>query len=69
LAVEDDGIGVRPGVELVRPKSLGMQIIKILTRQLKGTFEVSCGRPATFKISFPEADSGQQTVQSAGSGR
>jgi len=69
LAVQDDGIGVRPGVELVRPNSLGMQIIKILTRQLKGTFEVACGRPATFKISFPEAESGQQTVQSAGSGR
>jgi len=69
LAVEDDGVGVRPGVELVRPKSLGMQIINILTRQLKGTFEMACGRPATFKISFPEAESGQQTVQSAGSGR
>jgi two-component sensor histidine kinase len=69
LAVKDDGIGVRPGVELVRPNSLGMQIVKILTRQLKGTFEVACGRPATFKISFPEAESGQQTVQSAGSGR
>jgi two-component sensor histidine kinase len=69
LAVQDDGIGTPPGVELVRPKSLGMQIIKILTRQLKGTFEVACGRPATFKISFPEAKSGQQAVQSAGSGR
>jgi two-component sensor histidine kinase len=70
LAVQDDGIGVPPGVERVRPNSLGMQIIKILTRQLKGTFEVACGRPATFKISFPEAESGQQqVVQSAGGGR
>jgi two-component sensor histidine kinase len=69
LSVEDDGIGAPPSVELVRPKSLGMQIIKILTRQLKGTFEVACGRPATFKISFPEAESGQQSVQSAGGGR
>ncbi len=70
LAVRDDGIGVPPGVEQVRPNSLGMQIIKILTRQLKGTFELACGRPATFKISFPEAESGQQqTVQSAGGGR
>jgi two-component sensor histidine kinase len=69
LAVEDDGIGVPPGVDLVRPNSLGMQIIKILTRQLKGSFKVSCGSPATFEISFPEAENGQQTVQSAGSGR
>ncbi len=69
LAVEDDGIGAPPGIEVVRPASLGMQIVQILTRQLKGTFEVACGRPAKFKISFPEADSGKQTVQSAGSGR
>jgi two-component sensor histidine kinase len=69
LAVKDDGIGVPPGVELVRPNSLGMQIIKILTRQLKGVFEVTCGSPATFKISFPEAESGKQVVQSAGGGR
>jgi two-component sensor histidine kinase len=69
LAVQDDGIGVRPGVELVRSDSLGMQIIQILTRQLKGTFEVTCGRPATFRISFPEADIGKQAVQSALSGR
>jgi len=45
-----------------------MQIVKILTRQLKGTFEVAGGRPATFKISFPEAQNGQKIVQSAGSG-
>ena len=69
LAVEDDGIGAPAGIEVVRPESLGMQIIQILTRQLKGTFEVACGRPAKFKISFPEANNGQQTVQSAGGGR
>jgi two-component sensor histidine kinase/CheY-like chemotaxis protein len=69
LTVSDNGAGVPPGVELGRPKSLGMQIIKILTRQLKGQFEVTCGQPATFRISFPEAESGQQILQSAGSGR
>jgi two-component sensor histidine kinase len=69
LAVRDDGIGVPPGVEMVRPNSLGMQIIHILTRQLKGTFEVACGRPATFRISFPEVESGQNKLQSAVGGR
>jgi two-component sensor histidine kinase len=68
LTVRDDGVGVPPGVETVRPNSLGMQIIKILTRQLKGTFEVTSGRPATFRISFPEAENGRQIVQSAGGG-
>ncbi|HEY1963871.1 MAG TPA: ATP-binding protein, partial [Acidobacteriaceae bacterium] len=69
LTVRDDGIGVAQGVEKAHPNSLGMQIIQILVRQLKGTFEVACGRPATFRISFPEANSGQQIVQSAGGGR
>jgi two-component sensor histidine kinase len=69
LTVSDDGIGVSDGVDFSRPKSLGMQIVKILTRQLKGSFEVARRRPATFKILFPEAASGEQIVQSAGSGR
>ncbi len=69
LSVTDDGVGVPEGVEFSKPKSLGMQIIKILTRQLKGTFELVIHQPATFKISFPEASSGTEIVQSAGGGR
>jgi len=69
LTVTDDGVGIPEGDDFERRKSLGLQIVKILTRQLKGKFEVATGRPATFKISFPEAESGQQIVQSAGSGR
>lgn len=69
VIVRDDGVGVPPGVELVRTDSLGMHIIQILTRQLKGSFEVACGRPAAFKISFPEAQNGRQSMQSAGGGR
>jgi two-component sensor histidine kinase len=68
LSVQDDGIGVPPDVELARPNSLGMQIIKILTRQLKGSFQLVCGHPATFRITFPEADIGTK-VQSVVSGR
>ncbi len=69
LAVSDDGVGAGPGIDQVRPNSLGMQIIQILTRQLKGTFELAGGRPATFQILFPEAEHGQQVAQSAGRGR
>jgi two-component sensor histidine kinase len=69
LTVTDDGIGIPEGDDFERRKSLGMQIVQILTRQLKGTFEVAGGQQATFKISFPEAESEQQIAQSAGSGR
>ena len=69
LTVTDDGIGIFEGDDFERRKSLGMQIIKTLTRQLKGTFERAGGQPSIFKISFPEAQSGQQIVQSAVGGR
>lgn len=69
LTVTDDGVGIPDGDDFERRKSFGMQIVKILTRQLKGTFEVANGHPAIFKISFPEAVSGPQIVQSAASGR
>jgi two-component sensor histidine kinase/CheY-like chemotaxis protein len=69
LTVTDDGIGIPEGNDFERRKSLGMQIIKTLTRQLKGTFEKAGGQPSIFKISFPEAPSGQQIVQSAVGGR
>ncbi|HTB12846.1 MAG TPA: histidine kinase dimerization/phosphoacceptor domain -containing protein [Bryobacteraceae bacterium] len=68
LTVNDNGVGVSNEVDFAKPKSLGMQIVKILARQLKGTFEVAHRNPATFKISFPEAKNGEQIVQSAGSG-
>jgi two-component sensor histidine kinase len=69
LTVTDDGIGIPEGEGFERRKSLGMQIIKTLTRQLKGTFELAGGQQSIFKISFPEAQSGQQIVQSAVGGR
>ena len=68
LTVTDDGAGVPEGVDFEKPKSLGMQIIKILARQLKGTFVVANRNPATFKISFPEVTTREQIVQSVGSG-
>lgn len=68
LTVSDDGIGIPEAMDFSKPKSLGMQIVRILARQLKGKFEVTSRRPATFKISFPEAASGEQIVQRVGSG-
>lgn len=57
LAVDDDGIGVGEGVDLSKPKSLGLEIVKILTRQLKGTFELERRNGSTlgttFRILFP----------------
>jgi two-component sensor histidine kinase len=74
LTVSDDGIGMDESMEFSRPKSLGMQIVKILTRQLKGTFHVESRRPARFRISIPETHNEEHQgyppdiLQSAGSG-
>ncbi len=54
LAVRDDGIGIPEGVEPRRSGSLGLEIVRILTKQLNGVFELDRTGSTTFRISFPE---------------
>jgi two-component sensor histidine kinase len=54
LEVRDDGVGMSEGAGRARPKSLGLEIVAILTRQLKGTFEIESDRGALCRITFPE---------------
>ena len=57
LEVRDDGMGLQQAVDLLQPKSLGLRIVTILTRQLKGTFESVCelgSKETMFRIVFPE---------------
>jgi len=53
LAVIDNGIGV-PGDLSGKDKSLGLQIVEILTRQLRGTWELTREAGTIFRLSFPE---------------
>lgn len=74
LIVRDDGVGVGQKQEPSRRKSLGLQIVGILCRQLKGTLEQTppeCqSEPGTaFRISFPgKASLAQLNGRTAGSG-
>ena len=55
LSVCDDGVGVPPDYEIRSGKSLGLQIVKILTKQLRGELTVGVGhKGSTFCVSFPE---------------
>ena len=54
LAVCDDGIGIPEPLDLKRPKSLGLEIVKILSRQLRGTLELDTSQGTTFRLCFPE---------------
>jgi two-component sensor histidine kinase len=54
LQVRDDGVGMPEVPDPRRPKSLGLEIVNILTRQLKGTFEIERGGGALCRLTFPE---------------
>jgi len=58
LSVQDDGAGIREPSEPRRNKSLGLKIVDILYRQLKGTFAgpgaADPGPGCTFRLSFPQ---------------
>lgn len=56
LAVRDDGCGIPDPDQPRRRKSLGLEIVNILTRQLKGNLTVESKSGAVFRISFPEGE-------------
>jgi PAS domain S-box-containing protein len=53
ISYSDDGPGIPGSVDLENPKTLGVQIIKDLTRQLDGTVELVREKGAFYKIRFP----------------
>jgi two-component sensor histidine kinase len=53
LVVEDDGVGIADAVQLDRTQTLGLQIVRSLTAQLRGTAEVIRGRGTKVRITFP----------------
>lgn len=54
LLVGDDGAGVPAGFDPAGTKSLGLQIVKILARQLSGELSIERGAATTFRVTFPE---------------
>lgn len=53
LQVRDTGVGLSESFRLDRTKSLGLRIVQILARQLKGTCEAESVAGSTFRVSFP----------------
>jgi len=52
LTVGDNGIGLSEK-DWQQPSSMGLRIVKLLTRQLEGKIEMETGVGTTFKIRFP----------------
>jgi len=57
LRVADDGVGLNPDVDWRKSQSLGLRIVNILARQLKGTVQEEPGRGAGFSLAFQKTAS------------
>ncbi len=57
LRVADNGVGLPAGFDLKSLKSLGLELVSTLTRQLQGRLEIGPGPGAEFKVVFtPRSD-------------
>ena len=52
LWVRDNGIGLPAGQDWRQSKSLGLRLVQMLTKQLRGTVETGSGPGTEFRISF-----------------
>jgi len=55
LEVRDDGVGLPESWDIRSSESLGLRLVRTLTRQLAGELAVQCQRGTCFQITFPEA--------------
>ena len=54
LEVIDNGIGLPSDYDITKVKSLGITLIRTLTSQIKGTFEISSKNGTRVVITFPK---------------
>lgn len=52
LTVRDNGSGIQDGVEIEERETLGLKIVRTLTRQIGGTLEISNNQGALIKLTF-----------------
>jgi two-component sensor histidine kinase/HAMP domain-containing protein len=52
LTVQDDGVGLDTAFDLHQSETLGMQLVRSLTQQLRGKIDVGNGQGARFTITF-----------------
>ena len=52
LCVSDNGVGLPKGFSFQKATSLGLRLVRILTKQMRGSLEVVNGRGTEFHINF-----------------
>jgi two-component sensor histidine kinase len=60
LVVHDNGVGMPPDIDMPESQSLGLQLVHLLTQQVKGTIEIKRNKGTTVTITFPYKVSGSQ---------
>ncbi len=53
LTISDDGVGIPPDVDVENPSALGLQLVNMLTEQIKGTLTITREDGTTFEIIIP----------------
>jgi PAS domain S-box-containing protein len=53
LIIADDGTGLPEGLDVQKTKSLGLQLVSSLTKQLEGTMEIKSENGVKYRICFP----------------
>jgi len=61
LEISDDGVGVPDDFNILETKTLGLQLIETLVKQLEGTIELIPHDGTKFRISFKELKYKQRT--------
>jgi two-component sensor histidine kinase len=54
LIIKDDGIGFPQGYDFNNTKSLGLQLVIVLTEQLNGKLDIINNPGTTFSITFSD---------------
>jgi PAS domain S-box-containing protein len=60
LAIKDNGVGLPKGVDYRKPTTLGLQIVNVLCKQLRGTFQMRSDRGTEAVITFKPKPAGNQ---------
>ncbi|MDR3510934.1 MAG: histidine kinase dimerization/phosphoacceptor domain -containing protein [Caulobacteraceae bacterium] len=55
LSVSDDGIGIPDALEIPNADTLGLQMVYLLSEQLRAAMEVRRSAPTRFRLQFPVA--------------
>jgi PAS domain S-box-containing protein len=64
LTVEDDGVGLPEGFDVQQQDSMGVYLVRVLTRQLRGSVHVSRSPNTQFRVVFPLSASTEPHAES-----